>query len=145
VIQRTSQIGSHGVSDDGLFGLKPADAAMIAMRLQAQKRPQSQADVMALSPSGAHLSSFDPTELLEASMVVFDRPGRHSAYRFTFSRIKCLIAFAEHGQDGTVVFIEVEDQFLGFDDQQMDTHKILKHPAGRGSLGEPAFLVREGL
>lgn len=45
------------------------------MILQTDEGPDGHPDVVALSPGGSNLAAFDSGELLETSMVLFDRPG----------------------------------------------------------------------
>src|SRR5215510_13393383 len=71
-----SKIMAHRISDDRRLGFKPRQAVVITMTLQSQKGPQAQADVIAPRPSRAHLCAFNQTILLDATMVIFERPGK---------------------------------------------------------------------
>src|SRR5512143_3611207 len=48
---------------------------MITRLLQAQERAHAQADVVALGAGGAHVGAFHSTKLLDATMIMLDRPS----------------------------------------------------------------------
>src|SRR5205085_7062503 len=54
---------------------KPTDPFMVTMNLQTQERPQRQTDMIALRSRGSYLCPFHITELLDPTMIVFNRPS----------------------------------------------------------------------
>src|SRR5215204_6297797 len=67
-------ISAHRLSDNRSLRLIPTDALVIAVTLRPQERPQTKPDVVAPRAARAHLRPLDQTELLEAAMIVFNRP-----------------------------------------------------------------------
>lgn len=53
------EIGSDGVAGEVEFGVKPADSAVKTVELQAHKRAEAEADVVALRSGAASLAAFD--------------------------------------------------------------------------------------
>lgn len=67
-VRRVSQIGWDGFARELLFALVPAAAGAQALGFEAQKGPQSAADVVALG-------FLYPAALLQAPVVLLDAPG----------------------------------------------------------------------
>src|SRR2546423_8254369 len=71
-----SDVSAYRLSDDRSLRFIPTDASVIAMTLQPQKRSQAQIDVVAPRAPRANLRPLDQAELLDATMIVFNRPRK---------------------------------------------------------------------
>src|SRR3954467_4235173 len=69
-----SDVISHRLSEDRSFRFIPTDASVMTMTFQPEKGSRTKADVVAPRTPRAHLRPLDQTELLEAAMIVFNRP-----------------------------------------------------------------------
>src|SRR5205085_5286180 len=73
-----SDVSAYRLSDDRSLRFIPTDACVITMTLQPQKRAQAQPDVITPRPARANLRPLDQTELLDAAVIVFNRPCERS-------------------------------------------------------------------
>ena len=62
-------------ADDLRFGLVPTHPGGVEVTLQSQERPDRHPDVVARRVTGSRLASFHPAALLQAPVIVLDRPG----------------------------------------------------------------------
>src|SRR5215216_1327424 len=69
-----SDVISHRLSNDRSLSFIPTDASVMAMTFQPEKGSQTKADVVTPRTPRAHLRPLDQTELLDAAMIVFNRP-----------------------------------------------------------------------
>src|SRR4030066_971032 len=70
-----SQIQTHGGADNTRLGIKPGDASPKPMNFKANKRPDSQTDMVTLRDFEPVLASFNTRELFEAAMIDLNLPG----------------------------------------------------------------------
>ena len=76
--ERVNWVGNvspNSVTNNGRFCFIPGDAFDKAMKFQAQKSSQGQADMITLSGGGAGLTSFDANDLFDTPMIGFDHPA----------------------------------------------------------------------
>ncbi len=69
------RVGPDRSADDPRLGLVPTDPGGVEMTLQPQERPDRHPDVVALRPTGPRLAALHPAALLQAPVIVLDRPG----------------------------------------------------------------------
>lgn len=111
---------SYRFADNGGLGLKPRYAGSQAMDFQTQESAQSQTDMVTLRRRRPMLSTFDATELLETTMVLFNtglkptlgRRGQHRLETVVFAQMvmRLVIHAKVAGQMRFAVRLQQADQ-----------------------------------
>src|SRR5205085_5927989 len=94
---------------------KPTDACVITMTLKPQKRSQTKIDVVTPCATATNLRTFNQTELLDAAMVVLNRPREACPFdSFQISHLK-LVGRPPFNRAVCGNYLEYTDQTIAFE------------------------------
>ena len=74
-VQWVGEISPDRPPDNFRLGFVPTDPGGVKMTLQSQECPDRHPDVISLRPTGSCLASLHTAALLQATMIILDRPG----------------------------------------------------------------------